>query len=164
MIKLSRSGRQVKNDTYLAFYKGKGNFIDKVIRFFTRSKFSHCEIAIRDDGDFFYCFSSSPRDGGVREKHMQLKGENWELLPFDLDQEKVQAFYNKTKGLKYDFWGAVRIILPFVKQKRSRYFCSEWIANELGLENPSSYSPGKLEKWAEQQEHLEKIRQKILAN
>lgn len=147
---------------YLIFYKGKGGFIDKVIRFFTRSPFSHCEIAIKEDGDFFTCFSSSPRDGGVREKRMILKCANWEFLPFDLDQEKLQAFYAKTNGLKYDYWGAIGIVLPFIKQKRTRYFCSEWLADFLGIKNPSSYSPGKLEKWAQKTIYLKNIKQKVL--
>ena len=47
----------------IAFYKAKGNIIDKSIRLWTRSKYSHCEIVI---GENWY--SSSPRDKGVRAK------------------------------------------------------------------------------------------------
>lgn len=47
----------------LAFYKAKGDWVDKVIRWWTSSKYSHCEVVIGDEW-----FSSSPRDGGVNAK------------------------------------------------------------------------------------------------
>ena len=44
----------------LAFYKAKGNWIDFLVRVFTNSPYSHCELVINKDW-----YSSSPRDGGV---------------------------------------------------------------------------------------------------
>ena len=50
----------------VAFYKGEGNFFDKLIRWWTKSSYSHCEL-IFSDGIFF---SADPRDGGVRYKNI----------------------------------------------------------------------------------------------
>ncbi|MDY0532100.1 enoyl-CoA hydratase, partial [Pasteurella multocida] len=36
----------------------------------------------------------------------------------------------QTKGMKYDFWGAIGIVLC-IKQKRSKFFCSEWCFNAI---------------------------------
>ncbi len=130
-------------------YRGKGNWIDKVIRLFTRSIYSHCEIAIQQDDETFLCYSSSPRDGGVRIKTMELNPSNWDLIPLKtLNKERLKTIFNQTEGLKYDYWGAIGIVLPFVKQKRSRWFCSEWCAEVLGLARPGQYSPETLFEWA----------------
>ena len=63
---------------YLAFYKGKGNFINKLVRFFTRSRYSHCVIVVQNtkvnlsvDDAFEYVdvtsvqYSSTSSKGGV---------------------------------------------------------------------------------------------------
>tara|TARA_R110001606_G_scaffold390081_1_gene556778 strand:- start:62 stop:238 length:177 start_codon:yes stop_codon:yes gene_type:complete len=55
----------------LAFYKGHGQLLDRVIRWVTRSSFSHVEIlravpAMSVDGAQSRAWSSSGRDGGVR--------------------------------------------------------------------------------------------------
>ena len=53
------------NGMKLAFYKGKGNWVDLIIRVFTNSPYSHVEIVLNKDW-----YSSSPRDGGVRVKQI----------------------------------------------------------------------------------------------
>lgn len=50
----------------LAFYKGEGDWVDKVVRWWTKSQYSHVEVIV---GDTWY--SSSPRDGGVRSMQME---------------------------------------------------------------------------------------------
>ena len=54
----------------LAFYKGKGDWLDWLIRLFTRSQYSHVEYVqdstAMDDQGRHECWSSSFRDGGVR--------------------------------------------------------------------------------------------------
>ena len=133
-----------KNKTYLAFYKGKGNWMDKLIRLFTRGQYSHVELAIYKGDWRFDCYSSSPRDGGVREKTMALNPMNWDFIPVDIEQAKIVDFYYETRGMKYDFLGAIGLVIPFLHQDKKKWFCSEWCANVLGLEKPSQYSPVKL--------------------
>ncbi len=137
------------DNLFLIFYKGKGNLVDKLIRVCTCSPYSHCEIAEMQEDGTFLVYSSSPRDGGVRMKKLELNPQNWDLIPIQtLDKARLKTIFNQTQGMAYDYWGAVGIMFPFIKQKRSKWFCSEWCANVMGLPNPSKYSPEKLFEWA----------------
>ena len=61
----------------LAFYKAKGDWVDWIVRKWTKSIYSHCEVVIGDEW-----FSSSPRDGGVRMKKIEYKPEDWDLVEY----------------------------------------------------------------------------------
>lgn len=155
---------------YLAMYKAEGNWVDKVIRLFTGKPYSHCEIFIEAtelrvvyDEDFepilrylpcYKAYSSSPRDGGVRCKTISIptntyggafKPENWDLIPLPtVSGQKIEAFYQKTKGKKYDFLGAIACVLP-LPERTSRYFCSEWCYEAiLGKAPDKPISPNRL--------------------
>lgn len=115
----------------LAFYKDKGNFYDKLIRWYTDSPYSHCELVF-SDGSFF---SSSPRDGGVRFKVINPCPAQWDFidLPLTLEQEsmcrKIAALY---EGKKYDWLGIyLSQIIKLNLQDRKRWFCSEIIIRVL---------------------------------
>lgn len=111
---------------YLAMYKAEGNWVDKVIRLFTGKPYSHCEIAVEVVEGMPYCYSSSPRDGGVRRKMMKLPKEKWDLIPLPtVSGQKIEGFYQKTRGKKYDFLGAVGVVLG-IREKPNRWYCSEW--------------------------------------
>lgn len=129
---------------YLAMYKAEGNWVDKVIRLFTGKPYSHCEIAI-SKGETFECYTSSPRDGGVRCKTMYLPSDKWDLVPVqNITEEQIKAYFNRTLGAKYDWWGALGVVLG-IKEKRSKYFCSEWCFNAIfGNENGWRFSPNQL--------------------
>ncbi|QQF80329.1 enoyl-CoA hydratase [Histophilus somni] len=130
---------------YLALYKGRGGslydrFTDGLIRHITKGQYSHCEIAIEQtaflSGDYYPyitydCYSSSPRDGGVRKKEMTLKTEKWDLIPLDnLTEEQVKAYFKRTKGANYDWQGVFGLVLGF-REKKSKFFCSEWCFNAI---------------------------------
>lgn len=130
---------------YLAFYKGKGDFLNKVVRLFTHSKYSHCAIVA-------HCieYSSTSRMGGVYAKRLYIPYDvkEWDLVPVDIPAQDVVAFYNRTKHCKYDYLGALGIVFTVFKQKKSRYFCSEWCAECLGLDKPYKCTPGSLYDYA----------------
>lgn len=44
-----------------------------------------------------------------------------------------------------DTWGVFATVLP-LKGNRTRWFCSEWCAMALGLQQPEKYSPNSLAK------------------
>ncbi|WP_434352975.1 enoyl-CoA hydratase [Psychrobacter sp. HD31] len=124
---------------YLASYKGKRNkrslkailhsFQDALIRFLTRGKYSHCEIAIKRDDGKYDCYSSSLRDGGVRHKVMTLPSERWDLKPIGgLAEADVWVFFNLTKHHKYDWLGALGVVV-MANEDKSKSFCSEWCYN-----------------------------------
>ncbi len=140
----------MKTKIYLALYKGKktgkkpaallARLSDWLTRKLTKGKYSHCEIAVEKyefiPGDphpiiTYDCYSSSIRDGGVRLKNMLLERDKWDLIELNnVTEADVKRYFNSTKGLKYDWWGAFGIILG-IKQKRSRFFCSEWCFNAI---------------------------------
>lgn len=141
---------------YVAFYKHKRpcnnvrntiyRIVDEIIKLFSKGKYSHCEIAVDIGNNNYNCYTSSNLDGGVRCKVMPLPTERWDLVEINnIAYSDIRQFYKKTLGCKYDFFGAVGVILKFGNNKK-RYFCSEWCAELLKLQNPHKISPVKLHK------------------
>jgi len=134
---------------YIAFYKGHGgNFWqrcqDRLIRFFTRGKYSHCEIAVTHTvkQSVYECFTASPRSGGVRYKEMPLPSEKWDLITLEANRSVVD-FYYAHQGKKYDWLGVLGFVLR-TRQKPNRYFCSEYVAEFLGFPQAWRFSPNDL--------------------
>ena len=149
---------------YLALYKHKRSWFkeplkalaDAVTRFCTKGKYSHCEIAAEhtefisghhyEHITVYDCYSSSVQDGGVRCKQIDVSDQSkWDLIPLnEVTEEQIKAYFNRTSGAKYDWWGALGIVLG-IKQKRSKYFCSEWCFNAIhGGESGWRFSPNQL--------------------
>ena len=134
----------------LAFYKGKGDWSDKLIRLWTRSKYSHTELVIDD-----LWYSSSPRDGEVRIKYITPKPGHWDFIEIDVTKEQKENmlnFFNSQIGKKYDFKGIfLSQVLPFNIQDPEKWFCSEIdskaliISYVLKTSKPAQwYSPERL--------------------
>ncbi|WP_118808470.1 enoyl-CoA hydratase [Haemophilus haemolyticus] len=149
---------------YLALYKHKRSWrkepikalADAATRFFTKGVYSHCEIAVQrieftnghhyEHTTAYDCYSSSVQDRGVRCKQIDVSDNTkWDLIPLnDVTEEQIKAYFNRTSGKKYDWWGALGIVLG-IKQKRSKYFCSEWCFNAIhGGESGWRFSPNQL--------------------
>ena len=152
------------NRIYLAFYKHKRSLLkepfkavaDSVTRFFTKGAYSHCELVIErvefthgnhyEHKTVFDCYSASVQDGGVRCKQIDVNDKSkWDLVPIDgVDENQIKAYFNRTCGKAYDWWGAIGIVLG-IKQKRTKYFCSEWCFNAItGGEEGWRFSPNQL--------------------
>jgi len=125
----------------LAFYKGRGNFYDLLVRIATFSKYSHCELVI--DG---VCWGASPRDNGVRSSWIDLQDGKWDLvqLPACYSKEKALQWFKQHEGLKYDLLGAIRSAVPFGLNQKDKWFCSEACAAALDIANPHRYTPAGL--------------------
>lgn len=141
---------------YLALYKGRKRgktpreqwqrLMDWAVRWATNGQYSHCEIAVKHSfADDYHCYSASLRDGGVRSKTMPLPADKWDLLAIrDVDAyDKMWALFQQTRGAKYDYCGALGLVLP-IRQARQRWFCSEWCAKALELGQPEKFSPNRL--------------------
>lgn len=141
---------------YLVLYKGRKRgksprelwqrLTDWAVRTATGGQYSHCEIAVKHGfAEDYHCYSASLRDGGVRAKTMPLPADKWDLIPIrDAEaHDKVWALYQATSGARYDYIGALGVVLP-VRQVEQRWFCSEWCARALGLGQPEKYSPSRL--------------------
>lgn len=106
---------------YVAFYKHKKRITgwrslcqrlaDAVIRLLTRSRYSHCEIAVKRDSGLFNCYSLSPCDGGVRKKTMDLPASRWDLVPVSIGINRVFSQFNRCMGKGYDWLGVFGFVL-----------------------------------------------------
>ena len=134
----------------LAFYKYKGDWTDKVIRWYTHSPYSHTEMVI--DGVWY---SSSPRDGKVRRKVIIPKEGHWDFIeiPCSLAQKnKMKAFFESQMDKRYDLLGiALSQVIPLNIQDPNKWFCSEICSKSLmvcGIMQTGKpaqwYSPGRL--------------------
>jgi hypothetical protein len=127
---------------YLALYKGNGTLFNRLIRLWTRSKYSHCEI-VMPDGRWL---SASDMDGGVRAKIITLNLEHWDLIPLPwASPNLIWDLYDRHHGKGYD-WAGIFFsqLLASGVHSRRRMFCSEFCAAALGFDNPQRYSPAQL--------------------
>lgn len=152
------------NQVYLALYKNKRSWrkeplkalADVATRFFTKGEYSHCELVVEravftggkhyEQEVYYDCYSSSVQDGGVRCKQIDVSDSTkWDLIPLDgISEAQIHYYYELTKGRKYDWWGAIGIALG-IKQKRSKYFCSEWCFNAIQNSDEGwRFSPNQL--------------------
>jgi len=121
---------------HLAFYRGKGTFSNKLIRWWTRSKISHVELVFDAEDKIkglnrSLSFSSSSRDKGVRFKNISYDNK-WEIVRImphpDLDEiSKIFTWCsNETrKNRGYAFQDLFRFVLPFINTVKNKWFCSE---------------------------------------
>lgn len=135
----------------LALFKGEGKLGNAFIRFWTSSRYSHCEIVV--DG---WCYSSSVMDKGVRRKRVghgdgeiSLAPDKWDLvdLPW-ADAQRVMDYFKETDHYRYG-WPSLALsqMLNLNRPFREAEFCSEWCAQALVLPSPSSLSPRTLGEW-----------------
>lgn len=136
-----------------AFYKGppRNDWWHTVshyaIRLWNLDKWSHAELVI--DG---VCWSSSARDGGIRDKVIDLNSGRWDLVDFPVTQaerEAAHAFFRANKGRKYDWAGILRFVFPFLPHSKSRRFCFEALGDALGLAGTYKLTAKDLFRWAE---------------
>lgn len=140
----------------LAFYSGWGGsvgdrLIDLAVRVATLSRFSHVEVLPGGAkiGRPHNAISSSPRDGGVREKRIQFDQKKWVFVEVPAERLSLAAF-SCNQGAKYDYFGAMAspLRLPVPIFGRGRFFCSELAALIIDCPDPWAWSPGRLFRWA----------------
>ena len=110
----------------LAFYKGEGDWVDKVVRWWTKSQYSHVEVVVGDTW-----ISSSPRDGGVRSMRMEsYNAKHWDTIDYPgVSTIDVFDLFRRTKGNDYDFIGILfSQVLPTGLHSSTKWYCSEWAA------------------------------------
>ncbi|MBS7660567.1 hypothetical protein I0D00_01195 [Pseudomonas lalucatii] len=127
---------------YLALYKGRGRLFNRLIRLWTRSRYSHCEL-VMPDGRWL---SASAMDGGVRAKRIELDLAHWDLIPLPwANTHQIQALFQRHQGKGYDWLGILASqLLPLAVNNQRRMFCSEFCAAGLGFPDAQRYSPALL--------------------
>lgn len=123
----------------LAFYKYTGDAYDRLIKLFTRSKYSHCELIVEG-----ISYSSSPQDGGVRAKEIHFKSDRWDIIDVPGDPKEIVHWFSEHHGQKYDWFGAIKTVFPLSPNYGSKWFCSEACAAALQLKREKWFDPGDL--------------------
>lgn len=128
-----------------AFYKGTrpglAGIYNILVRWWTRSPYSHCELVFKDG----QAASASFLDHGVRFKQISFDPDHWDM--FDLPdrlEAKARAWFVIHDGDEYDLLGNAHFIIGPVGDEKAQWFCSEAIAAALGIPNPERYDPGTL--------------------
>lgn len=129
----------------LALYKGKGNLINSLIRFWNKSIYSHCEVII--DG---WAYSSSVTDRGVRKKitgpaGINLESGNWDVVDIKFSsKQRALQWFEENAGQPY---GWIDVVFNQILSKRfdgRGVFCSAACAEMLDLPDANAYNPGML--------------------
>lgn len=113
------------------FYKAEyGNWVSKLIAWWTSGIHSHCEIMFSDG----IAFSSSERDGGVRFKEgITNDTGHWDIVDIPgvmvEDQAKIKEWCSTQVGKDYD-WKA---IFGYLKDKQSSQDQKKWYCSEITL-------------------------------
>jgi hypothetical protein len=109
----------------IAFYKAPGKFIDRAIRWWTKGKYSHCELVF-SNGDWF---SADAWQNKVRFERVRPNPEHWDIvdLAVTLKEELlIRAWCDSQEGKGYDYIGVVLTqVLSLDIEDPKRYFCSE---------------------------------------
>jgi hypothetical protein len=128
----------------IAFYKstksGFAGIYNRIVRWWDNGKYSHCEIIFSDG----LSASSSFADGGVRFKQIEYDPMKWNFIELDLNETKTRIWFENHQGCKYDIIGNVRFIIDFLPDAQDKWFCSESIAESLGIIESWRFSPNTL--------------------
>lgn len=146
--------------TTVAFYKGRHRLFDRVVQWWTRGPYSHCELVLAMPrrpgvdvleqrfeytpaggvGNEVLCASASFLDGGVRMKRMWLNPDHWDVYELEgADQKAAQRWFEERWGAGYDIAGLFGFLWRPHKGNPRRWFCSEALAAALGFRDPWRY-------------------------
>lgn len=85
----------------------------------------HCEFALPDGRRF------GARPGGTRFYHSGFGADREILLPAQVSPEALLPWLQREYGSAYDYLGVFRFALPFLRESKDRWFCSEHVAAAL---------------------------------
>lgn len=128
----------------IAFYTGTrpglAGIYNRLVRWWTRSPYSHAEIIFTDG----MAASSSFADGGVRFKRIDFDPTHWDFVEIEADEASVRHWFAEREGRAYDLMGNVGFVLGFVPDGQDKFSCAESVAASLGYQEPWRFSPAIL--------------------
>lgn len=135
----------------IALYRGKKRLFNRLVAWWTRSAYSHCEIVFADDPNsgLHYCASASHLDGGVRFKWLDLHPDTWDIVDVQGDEGVAYAWFLAHQGRSYDFKGIVGCVLRCIPASADKWFCSSAIAAAIGWPEPWRVVPANLKNAAD---------------
>ena len=130
----------------VAFYCGRTRLFDRAVQWWTRGRYSHCELVTGPAPDgAHWCISASMLDGGVRIKAITLHPDRWHLVPVPwCDCLQASRWLQAHAGQGYDFLGLLGFVWRPQAGRGRRWFCSEAVGAALGLPDPWRFDPSAL--------------------
>ena len=120
----------------VAFYKGDGNCLNSIVRWWTKSVYSHAELVLPDNITWIGISPFLKSKVASRIK-LEVDPSEWDFVSLYVTQEQldiVMEFFQDTEGQRYDWWGMLLSqFLPCKIKHRKRWYCSEWIAYALRI-------------------------------
>jgi len=120
----------------VAFYKGEGSWKNKLIRWWTKSPYSHAELILPDEETWISISPLLTSKVQSRIKTSYIK-TNWDFIEIPITPGQlgvILEFYNSTQGCDYDWIGMFfSQFLPFHIKRKGKWYCSEWIAYALRI-------------------------------
>ena len=125
----------------LAFYKGKWDWTDTIIKRWTWWIYSHVELIFSN----WVSFSASWRDWWVRFKNINYIDNNWDVINLNISKKKEQLIFHNAQSktwMKYDWvWILLSQVLPFNIQDNNKWFCSEIVWYLIWIKYSAILSP-----------------------
>jgi hypothetical protein len=134
-----------------AFYKGTHaglpGVYNRLVRWWTRSPYSHVELLFIENGvpGRWLAASASYMDGGVRHKVIDFDPALWDFveLPDNLWSDAWEWFLEHDEQA-YDLLGNLHFVFSAIGDDKRKWFCSEACAAALGMPDPERFDPGTL--------------------
>ena len=129
----------------VAFYKGRTRLFNRLVSWYLRGSYSHCELVLQTSPDgVSLCASSSFMDGGVRLKHIVLDPAHWDLVEAGGSPAKAWAWTVGREHDGYDLLGLLGFMWRRQAGEQHKWFCSEAVAAMLGYSEPWRFDPMNL--------------------
>tara|TARA_R100001163_G_scaffold65809_1_gene65110 strand:- start:1518 stop:2006 length:489 start_codon:yes stop_codon:yes gene_type:complete len=120
----------------IAFYRGKGNFINGIVRWWTKSIYSHAELVL-PDGVNWLGISPFLKSKVDKRKKTVFDPLEWDFVSIEIVPQQldiIMEFFDDTRGQGYDWTGMLLSqFLPCKIKHKKRWYCSEWIAYALRI-------------------------------
>ena len=123
-------------DIKIAFYKGKGDWANAIVRWWTKSIYSHAELVLPDDITWIGIspFLKSKVDKRIK---IELNPHEWDFVTIGVSEEQISIimeFFEDTRGQGYDWIGMLfSQFLPCRIKHKKRWYCSEWVVYALRI-------------------------------
>lgn len=151
---------------YFGLFKGL-SFTSKVIRFFTRSKYTHVaylpfypntktiliEVWPENSNNIVSFFKQKWKFNSIYNHSIGTNIEVWKIPVTDKQFSDADYFLRALalNNTGYDWYGVIGFVIPFFKDYKDGYFCSEGVVAALKYANiidndiePWRYSPERL--------------------
>ena len=120
----------------IAFYKGKGTWVNAIVRWWTNSIYSHAELVL-PDGITWIGISPFLKSKINKRIKFDILPVEWDFCSINVSEQQYKVileFFEETQGEKYDWIGMLLSqFMPCKIKHRKRWYCSEWISYALRI-------------------------------